>query len=77
MRNECLTAPCESNSMSDLIFSPAAAMAQQIRKKQISPVELVEAHFAQIEKLNPKLNAFVQLDAERALPSPPAKRSTP
>ena len=42
-------------------------MAEQIRKKKISPVELVEAHLAQIEKLNPKLNAFVQVDAERAL----------
>src|SRR5438270_1491289 len=41
-------------------------MAQQIRQKEISPVELVEAHLAQIEKLNPTLNAFVQVDAERA-----------
>jgi Asp-tRNA(Asn)/Glu-tRNA(Gln) amidotransferase A subunit family amidase len=41
-------------------------MAEQIRKKKISPVELVEAHLAQIEKLNPRLNAFVQVDAERA-----------
>lgn len=41
-------------------------MAGQIRKKQISPVEVVEAHLAQIEKLNPRLNAFVQVDAKRA-----------
>jgi Asp-tRNA(Asn)/Glu-tRNA(Gln) amidotransferase A subunit family amidase len=52
--------------MSGLTFLPAVAMAEQIRKKRISPVELVEAHLAQIEKLNPKLNAFVQVDAERA-----------
>ena len=52
--------------MSALTFLPAVSMAEQIRKKKISPVELVEAHLAQIEKLNPKLNAFVQLDAERA-----------
>ena len=52
--------------MNDLTFLSAVSMAEQIRKKKISPVELVEAHLAQIEKLNPKLNAFVQVDAERA-----------
>jgi len=41
-------------------------MAEQIQKKKISPVELVDAHLTQIERLNPRLNAFVQLDAERA-----------
>ena len=52
--------------MNDLTFLPAVTMAEQIRKKKLSPVELVEAHLAQIEKLNPRLNAFVQVDAERA-----------
>ncbi len=52
--------------MSELTFLPAVAMAEQIRRNKISPVELVEAHLTQIEKLNPKLNAFVQVDAERA-----------
>jgi Asp-tRNA(Asn)/Glu-tRNA(Gln) amidotransferase A subunit family amidase len=52
--------------VSELIFLSAVALAARIRKKEISPVELVEAHLAQIEKLNPKLNAFVQLDADRA-----------
>lgn len=51
--------------MSDLTFLPATVMAAQIREKKISPVELAEAHLAKIEKLNPKLNAFVQVDAER------------
>ncbi len=41
-------------------------MANQIRERKISPVELVDAHLAQITKLNPKLNAFVEVDAERA-----------
>jgi len=41
-------------------------MAEQIRQKKLSPVELVEAHLARIEELNPKLNAFVQVDAEGA-----------
>jgi amidase len=41
-------------------------MAEQIRNKKISPVELVDAHLAQIEKLNPRLNAYVQVDPEGA-----------
>ena len=53
--------------MSDINFLPAVSMAEQIRKKKISPVELLDAHLAQVEKLNPKLNAFVQVDAQRAL----------
>ncbi len=52
--------------MNDLVFLPAVSMAEQIRKKKISPVELVDAHLAQIQKLNPRLNAFAQIDAERA-----------
>ncbi|MGB2605102.1 MAG: amidase [Candidatus Sulfotelmatobacter sp.] len=52
--------------MSNLIFLPAVVMAEQIQSKEISPVELVDAHLAQIDKLNPKLNAFIQVDADRA-----------
>ena len=52
--------------MSDLTFFSAVSMAEQIRKRKISPVELVDAHLKQIEKLNPTLNAFVHVDAERA-----------
>src|SRR5579863_5729770 len=52
--------------MSELTFLSAVTMAEQIRKQVLSPVELVEAHLARIEKLNPKLNAFVQVDAEGA-----------
>ena len=49
----------------DLTFLSAHEMAAQIRQKRLSPVELVEAHLAKIARLNPKLNAFVQLDPER------------
>jgi Asp-tRNA(Asn)/Glu-tRNA(Gln) amidotransferase A subunit family amidase len=51
--------------MSDVTFLPAVEMVQQIRRKKISPVEVAEAHLGKIERLNPKLNAFVQVDAER------------
>src|SRR6266571_9466024 len=51
--------------MSDLTFLPATVMAQQVLNKKISPVELVNVHLAKIDRLNPKLNAFVHVDPER------------
>src|ERR1700688_3128073 len=51
--------------MSDLTFLSAVAMAEQIRKKKISPLELADAHLTKIERLNPQLNAFVHVDGER------------
>jgi len=42
-------------------------MAAQVHARKISAAELVEAHLAKIETLNPGLNAYVQVDAERAL----------
>jgi Asp-tRNA(Asn)/Glu-tRNA(Gln) amidotransferase A subunit family amidase len=51
--------------MTDLTFLSTVEMSRQIRGREISPVELAEAHLAKIERLNPKLNAFVQVDPER------------
>ena len=51
--------------MPDLTFLPAVMMAQRIREKRVSPVELADAHLAKIETLNAKLTAFVHLDADR------------
>lgn len=42
-------------------------MASLIRERKLSPVELVGAHFARIEALNPKLNAFIELRTESAM----------
>jgi len=52
--------------MRALNFLSAVSMAERIRRKELSPVELVESHLTQIEGLNPRLNAFVQIDAESA-----------
>src|SRR5262249_39408090 len=45
----------------------AAALARQIREKKVSSLEAVKACLAHIAKVNPQLNAVVQLCAERAL----------
>src|SRR5262249_22119560 len=55
----------ESNRMGELTCLPALKMAELVRSKEISPVELAEAHLQRIEKMNPKLNAFVHVDAAR------------
>jgi amidase len=53
--------------MSALTLLSAAQMAEQIHNKKISPLELLEAHLARIAQLNPKINAFVHVNAERAI----------
>ncbi len=52
--------------MDDIVYLSLTEMAESIRAKKISPVELVDAHLARIQQLNPKLNAFVTEDGERA-----------
>jgi amidase len=44
----------------------ASAIAQLILQKKLSPVEVIDAHLLRIEQLNPKINAFGYVDAERA-----------
>ncbi|PYM33248.1 MAG: amidase [Candidatus Rokuibacteriota bacterium] len=54
--------------MSDerLCWTPATELAALIRKKKVSPVEVLDAVLDRIERLNPKLNAFVTLTDEQA-----------
>lgn len=52
---------------SDLTRMSIRDAAEQLRKKQISPVELTKACLAQIERLNPVLGAFITVTADSAL----------
>ena len=52
---------------SEVLQFSATKMAAMIAAKELSPVDLVEAHLAQIERLNPKVNAFVDVRAAQAL----------
>ena len=54
-------------SDSDLMFRPASELAGMVRAGEVSARELVEISLERIEELNPQLNAFVEVDAERAL----------
>ncbi|MGA7242196.1 MAG: amidase, partial [Terracidiphilus sp.] len=51
--------------MSELVLEPAVRQLEMLRAREISVVELAEAHIRQIEQLNPQLNAFADFDAER------------
>jgi len=44
---------------SDMIYFDATKLAELIRTREISSVEVVEAHLDRIDALNPKINAVV------------------
>lgn len=48
-------------------FPPASTLAARIRRKEISPVEVARIHLDRIERLNPKLNAFVDYKPDLVL----------
>src|SRR5499426_1551221 len=51
---------------SRLAWLSATELEGLIRKKKVSPVDVVDAVLARIEEVNPKLNAFVTLTGEQA-----------
>ena len=55
-----------ASTMSIFPYGSLTEIVQQVRSRKISPAEIVELHLKRIEKLQPKLNAFVHLDAEGA-----------
>lgn len=52
--------------MSEMFHESLIDLAQAVRARKISPVELTELHLARIGQVNQKLNAFVTVDSERA-----------
>ena len=59
--------PIEASSGDELCLLTAAELVQRIRAKQVSAREVMTAHLARIERVNPKINAIVTLVAERAM----------
>jgi amidase len=51
----------------ELCEMSAVELAARIARKQVSAREVMTAHLAQIERLNPKVNAIVTLVAEQAM----------
>src|ERR1700748_1821648 len=46
---------------SEIIYSDATKLAELIRPREVSPIEIVQAHLDRIEAVNHKLNAIVAL----------------
>src|SRR5581483_11878804 len=53
--------------MGELHALRISEMTKGLREKKFSAAEVVEAHFARIHALQPKLNAFLHVDHENAM----------
>lgn len=51
----------------ELAFTPAYKLADMIKSKKLSPVELMEVILGRIRQLNPKLNAYLTVAEEEAI----------
>src|SRR5262245_65896189 len=56
-----------SMASDDLCWMSATELASAIQSKKISPVEATKAVLARIESVNPRINAFCTVAADRAL----------
>lgn len=54
-------------SESDIIYQPATEIAERIRRRDLSAVEVTEAILARMDEIQPKLNAFTWVGADDAL----------
>ena len=58
----------------DLCFMPATKLVPLIARGAVSPLEVVQAVLARLERVNPRLNAYCTVAAEQAVDT--AKRAT-
>ena len=58
----------------DLCFMPATKLVPLIARGAVSPLEVVQAVLARLERVNPRLNAYCTVAAEQAVDA--AKRAT-
>src|ERR1051326_3542541 len=59
--------PSAKYSAGELAMLDLSEASRAVQKKEVSPVELTQACLARIEKLNPKLNAFITVTDMTAL----------
>ena len=55
------------NTVNELVFDSASSLARRIRNREVSSVEVVQAHLDRIDAVNPALNSVVVVLAESAL----------
>ena len=59
---------------SEMCFLTATELARRIRVKDLSAREVMEAHLAQIDRVNPTVNAIVTLLPELAMAAGQTRR---
>ena len=52
--------------MTDIAFAPATRLAAMVRRKKIGALELLDHYLARVAKYNPKINAIVATDLDKA-----------
>lgn len=56
-----------SSPAQELVFKSAQELGELVRKREVSPVEVVQAHLKRIDELNPSVNAIITVTREHAL----------
>jgi amidase len=68
---------CNMISLRDYAAHDALGLAELVASKQVSPQELVDTAIKAIEKVNPKINAVLQIlpmqAAEQGWEAPPSR----
>ncbi|MBV8887731.1 MAG: amidase [Chroococcidiopsidaceae cyanobacterium CP_BM_RX_35] len=60
-------------NQTDLAFTPALEQVQLIRRREVSPLELVEVYLERIQRLNVQLGSYFTVMAEQAIADAKAK----
>jgi amidase len=63
-------------NQTDLAFTTALEQAQLIRRREVSPIELVEIYLNRISNLNPQLGSYFTVTAQQAIADAQAKTET-
>lgn len=56
-----------SSSITEITQLSASELARLVRRKQLSPVEIMEAYLRRVEQIDPLLKAFASVEADRAM----------
>ena len=59
--------PAQFNAIEDLAFAPLTLLAELVRARRVSPVELTRMYLARLKRYGPKLNCVVTLTEDLAL----------
>src|SRR2546428_5660307 len=54
----------------ELCWTAGTELARMVRAKDVSPVDIVEAFLARIERINPRINAYCTVTADQARAAP-------